>query len=92
MPHAQGEEDAAKQAVHLCHNSHIYRLLGKDTIYGGSFHNYAIHMPSERLIVTGRADDGTIDVIEYGEKVLGVQFHPEIDREIMTIFSILLSK
>ena len=34
---------------------------------------------SPRLTVSGRTADGTIEVIEQGDKVLGVQFHPEMD-------------
>lgn len=92
MEHIRGEEEATKQTVHLTPGSHIHRLVGQDTIRAGSFHNFAICKPSGRLNITGKANDGTVDVIEYGEKVLGVQFHPEIDRELMPIFSILLSK
>lgn len=92
MEHIRGEEDATKQNVHLTPGSHIHRLVGQNIIRAGSFHGFAIDKPSDRLNITGTADDGTIDVIEYGEKVLGVQFHPEIDRELMPIFSVLLSK
>ena len=92
MPHVRGGEDATKQAVILTPGSHIHRLTGQDVIYGGSFHRYAVSEVSPRLTVTGRSEDGTIDVVEYGEKILGVQFHPEIDRKLNGIFDILFQE
>ena len=89
MEHVRGEEDATKQAVILTPGSHIHRLTGQDVIYAGSFHKFAVPAVSPRLTVTGRAEDGTIDVVEYGEKILGVQFHPEIDQKLLGIFDIL---
>ena len=89
MEHVRGGEDATKQAVILTPNSHIHRLTGQDVIYAGSFHRYAVQDVSPRLAVTGRSEDGTIDVVEYSEKILGVQFHPEIDRNLLGIFDIL---
>ena len=89
MEHLRGREAETKQPVHLVPGSLIHRLTGKDTIMAGSFHNFVISPPPAPLTVTGTASDGTIDVIEYGEKILGVQFHPEIDRELLPIFDIL---
>ena len=89
MEHLRGQEEATKQPVFLTPGSHIHRLTGQDVIYAGSFHKFAVPEVSPRLTVSGRAADGTIDVVEYGEKVLGVQFHPEIDRELLSLFDIL---
>ena len=92
MEHLRGQEDATKQSVLLTPGSLIHRLTGQEVIRAGSFHKFAVPAVSPRLTVTGRAEDGTIDVVEYGEKVLGVQFHPEIDRELLGIFDILFEK
>ena len=92
MEHVRGGEDATKQAVILTPGSHIHRLTGQDVIYGGSFHRYAVSDVSPRLTVTGRSEDGTIDVVEYGEKILGVQVHPEIDQKLHGIFDILFQE
>ena len=89
MEHVRGEEDATKQPVILTPGSHIHRLTGQEVIRAGSFHKFVVPSVSSRLTVTGRAVDGTSEVVEYGEKVMGVQFHPEIDRELLTIFDIL---
>jgi gamma-glutamyl-gamma-aminobutyrate hydrolase PuuD len=39
--------------------------------------------------VTGYAEDGTIEAIEYGDKIVGVQFHPEVDEKLLSLFSFL---
>ena len=31
-------------------------------------------------------------MVEYGEKILGVQFHPEIDQKLLGIFEILFQE
>lgn len=92
MEHIRGQEEATKQPVFLTPGSHIHRLTGQDVIYAGSFHKFVVPAASPRLTVTGRAEDGTIDVVEYGEKVLGVQFHPEIDQKLLFLFDILFEK
>ena len=92
MEHLRGQEDATKQPVMLTPGSHIHRLTGQDVIRAGSFHKFAVPAVSPRLTVTGRAEDGTIDVVEYGEKILGVQFHPEIDQTLLSIFDILFEE
>lgn len=89
MEHIRGREEETKQEVLLVPGSLIHRLTGEDVIYAGSFHNYAIYEPSSCLAVTGKDLDGTIEVIEYGERILGVQFHPEIDQKLLSIFNIL---
>jgi len=87
--HIRGREEETKHDVKLLSGSHIHRFIGKDVIKAGSFHNYRVKNISPRLTVSGRAKDGTIEVVEYGENVLGCQFHPEIDDKLMPIFDIL---
>lgn len=89
MEHIRGQEEETKQEVLLVPGSLIHRLTKEDVIRAGSFHNFAIKEPSPHLTVTGKSPDGTIDVIEYGDKILGVQFHPEIDQKLLSIFDIL---
>lgn len=91
LEHIRGREDETKQLVRLLPGSHVHRLMGTDTIRAGSFHVHCIPPdPPAPIAVTGWAEDGTVDVIECGEKILGVQFHPEIDRELLPLFSILV--
>lgn len=89
MEHIRGLEEDTKHEVELVPGSLIQRLVGTDTLRAGSFHRFKIGEPSSKNAVTGKAPDGTIEVIEYGEQILGVQFHPEIDQTLLSIFSIL---
>ncbi|MBP3836801.1 MAG: gamma-glutamyl-gamma-aminobutyrate hydrolase family protein [Pyramidobacter sp.] len=82
----RGRENESKHAVSVAHGSFFHRLTGKNVICGGTFHNFRIIEPSAKLTVSGTAEDGTIEIVEYGEQLLGVQFHPEIDRELMPVF------
>lgn len=92
MEHLRGQEEATKKPIILTPGSHIHRLTGQDVIRAGTFHKFAVPSVSPRLTVTGVAEDGTIDVVEYGEKILGVQFHPEIDQKLLSIFDILFEE
>ena len=88
----RGRENEAKHRVNLEEGSHIAQLVGNDHLFAATVHHYCAFEPSSRLRVTGYAEDGTIEVIEYGEKVLGVQFHPEMDDTLMPLFSFLINK
>ncbi|MBQ6907383.1 MAG: gamma-glutamyl-gamma-aminobutyrate hydrolase family protein [Clostridia bacterium] len=85
----RGSEKDSKHRVKLLNGSLINRLIGKEIICGGTFHHFRIVEPSDRLTISGYAEDGTVEVIEYGDKILGVQFHPEIDEELMPVFEML---
>lgn len=78
--------ESLKHPVLLLEGSHIARILGKTEIRGCTFHFYAIGEPAPGLTVTGRAPDGVIEVIEYGENVIGTQFHPDVDSDLHELF------
>ena len=46
----------------------------------------------EPLKVVGRVEDGTIEVIEYNDRIFGVQFHPENESINNCIFKYIISK
>ena len=86
----RGRENEAKHRVNLAAGSHIARLVGSDHVYAATVHRYCVYEPSSALTVTGYAEDGTIEVIEYGNKIVGVQFHPEMDDTLLSLFSFLM--
>jgi putative glutamine amidotransferase len=52
--------------------------MGTDTPLCHSVHHQAIERLGEGLVVTGRAEDGTIEAVELPDGwVVGVQWHPE---------------
>lgn len=71
--------DSFKHPIRVESGSRIEHLLGGPEILGASMHNYRITHPAAALRVTGRTADGTIEALEYGDQMLGVQFHPEAD-------------
>ena len=82
--------DSFKHPVHVTPGSRLERLTGRQTILGASMHNYRITHPAQSLTVSGRTDDGTIEALEYGEQLLGVQFHPEADSRNDELFQVVL--
>ena len=78
--------DSLKHPVHLAEGSHIARILGTTEIRGCTFHFYAIGEPAPGLTVTGWAPDGVIEAIEYGDTIVGTQFHPDVDSELHLLF------
>lgn len=78
--------EEAKHLVWVEEGTHLHQLLKTDTIQGVSLHHYQLNGTADALTVSARAEDGTIEGIEYGRKVLGVQFHPEADRCLEALF------
>jgi putative glutamine amidotransferase len=66
-------------AVTVTPGSRIHAALGVDRAVGLSWHHQAIDRLADGLVVTGRADDGTIEAVELeGDAwIVGVQWHPE---------------
>lgn len=85
----RGQEDVAKHDTTVVTGTILYRLLGRETVRAASFHNWRVENPVEDLTVNAWAADGTIEGIENGSNVLGVQFHPEVDDLLPEIFKFL---
>ena len=83
--------DAAKHDVDVVPGTNLHRLLGKTRIRGGSFHNWRAENPVEELTVNAWASDGsgTVEGLEIGSNILGVQFHPEVDNLLPEIYQFL---
>ena len=59
-------------------DSRLYRLLGsRDTVMVNTSHFWCVTSIAEGLKVVALAPDGTIEAYE-GDKIMGVQFHPEV--------------
>ena len=82
--------DSFKHPIHVAPDSRLARLTGRETILGASMHNYRITHPAEALTVAGRTDDGTIEALEFGDQMLGVQFHPEVNHQNDALFQVVL--
>lgn len=75
----RGHVDEAKHPVSVAPDTLLHRLTRQDTLLGATMHRYRVTQPSPRLTVSARAADGTLEGLEWGDRLLGVQFHPEVD-------------
>jgi putative glutamine amidotransferase len=71
-----------RHGVEIERDSLLYGIAGKEKGEINSAHHQAIGVLGEGLTVNCRADDGTIEGIEWRERqgksfMLGVQWHPE---------------
>jgi putative glutamine amidotransferase len=77
--------------------SHLHRALGAEQVEVDSFHHQAIDTVAPGLRVTGRAEDGVVEVIELAERgqfVLGAQFELQeewrVDPRFLEIFRLFV--
>lgn len=71
-----------QHAVNVAEESLLYQLTGTERSETNSAHHQAIDKLGEGLMINCRADDGTIEGIEWKDKtnkpfMLAVQWHPE---------------
>ena len=87
----RGKEDVAKHDVNIVPGTLLHRVLGRDTMRIASFHD--LDVPTEQKLVTINAwsarGDGVVEGAEYGDRVLGVQGHPEVDDLMPELFAFL---
>ena len=88
----RGREDSTKHPISVVEGTHLHRLLGTTEIMGASLHRLAVDKPAPGVIVNATAPDGTIEGIEVGETILGTQFHPDVDRKLLSVFEFLNGK
>lgn len=73
---------ADRHDVHLVRDGVFARLLGRETIRVNSLHGQGVEEAGARVIVEGRAEDGTVEAIRIADApgfALGVQWHAEYD-------------
>ena len=82
----KGKFHEIRHTVYLTPGSRVAALMGTDRLEGCSSHNYCAQQVSPRLTVSGRTADGTVEVLEYEDWVLGTQFHPELEGRLPQLF------
>jgi len=87
----RGREEETKHEIRVVPGTLLHRVLGKDTVRISTFHD--LQIPSDQKLVTVNAwsakGDGVVEGAEYGENILGVQGHPEIDEALPQLFRFL---
>jgi putative glutamine amidotransferase len=82
VPDAVGHEEhsgGTMQTYSVLDASALARSALASTIEGKSYHHQAVDLVGDGLVVSARAQDGTIEAIEDQSKAfwVGVQWHPE---------------
>lgn len=76
------KEQLVRHNIDIEEDSFVHSLYGSKTEVN-SIHHQAINKVADGFKVTAVAEDGNIEAIEKG-KLIGVQWHPEVDYEIDT--------
>ncbi len=66
--------------MHFTPGGPFATLMGSDVVRTNTLHGQGIDMPGPRLVIDGRADDGTPEAVYVRDArgfSLGVQWHPE---------------
>lgn len=87
----RGKEDEVKHDVKVVPGTMLHRLMNQDRLRGATYHKWRVHDPVECLTINAWAEDKTIEGIEYGDNILGVQFHPEVDGCLLELFGFLVA-
>ena len=82
----RGDKSGSKHPVYLTEGSQIAKIYGRTEVFGASYHFYCIDEPAPGITVTGKAPDGVIEAIEVGDKIIGTQFHPDVDDMLPEVF------
>ena len=87
----RGKEEDGKHWINIVPGTLMHRVLGKDRLFISSFHRLCT--PPEQNLVTINAwselGDDVVEGTEYGENILGIQGHPEVDGMIPELFDFL---
>ena len=78
------EKFALRHMVHLEPNSPFTRIFGADEVLVNSLHGQGIEEPGPRVIIEGRAPDGTPEAITIKDApgfAMAVQWHPEYNAQ-----------
>ncbi len=70
---------ARRHVVQLEPGSLVAKLFDADAIEANSLHHQAVDCVADDLVVTGRAHDGIVEVVEHrNHPLMAVQWHPEL--------------
>ena len=89
VPLTRTTVDDVKHPVHFAPDSRLARLTGRSETMGASMHRYRVDHVPQGLHLCAWTDDGCIEGVE-NETMLGVQFHPEVDRAHHALFEMLM--
>ncbi|GIH27257.1 hypothetical protein Aph01nite_55670 [Acrocarpospora phusangensis] len=59
----------------------LAKIYDAEEITPAHYHHQSIERLADGLVVTGTAEDGTIEAVDLNEHVRAVQWHPEVDED-----------
>lgn len=71
------QRDELTHSVELIRGSHIYEIMGAETVLVNTYHHQAIKELAPGFRIGGRAKDGLVESIESENGIVAVQWHPE---------------
>lgn len=92
VPITRENTEATKHPVTIFPGTLLHTLLGQDQVRGSSLHHYRVNGLAAGLTQCAATSDGTIEGIEAGPDVLGVQFHPEVEEAFSALFRHLVCR
>ena len=81
VKHSQNQDPATPtHTVEIQAGSRAAAILGRTEWVTNTHHHQTVHAVGQGLVVTGRAKDGTVEILEGTGKnyLMGYQFHPEM--------------
>ncbi|MCQ2555384.1 MAG: gamma-glutamyl-gamma-aminobutyrate hydrolase family protein [Clostridia bacterium] len=91
----RAEKDFYVHSIHVEHDSILYRLFNKDDMMVNSLHRRTVTFIGPDFKITAKSPDGLIEGIEYikdDRYIHGVQFHPELIRELYPVYRDFIEK
>ena len=82
----RGNKDGCKHPVYFTEGSLLAKIYGRTEVNAASFHVCWIEHPAPGITVTGKAADGITEAVEAGDKIIGTQFHPDVDDMLPEVF------
>ena len=96
-PFYLNKKENSYHLVYLDKNCKIRKILNKNIISVPSLHEYKIKdniFDHSNFKVVGNSSDGVVEVVEHVNNtfLIGVQFHPELDKNYLILFKELIKK
>ncbi len=86
VPMTRNSINETKHRVSINEGTRLYGLVQSNAIMAATMHRYRVRSVPDSVVISARADDGTVEAVEYGDNIIGVQFHPEVERELDCLF------
>lgn len=81
----------SKHPITIYEGTRLHEAMGTTHMDAVSLHGYRVSPDTGVLKISAVTQDGTVEGIEYGGYLVGVQFHPEVDDAFDPLFAAFVS-